>query len=644
MNLAALRAWRDAAPGFIRRQAKTIGQVEFGWAHPKQVSFVFGCQRSGTKMLMRILDRSPATRIFHENHITAFHDFQLRSDYVLRALVRLNPAPSQIFKPICDSHQADRLLSRFPTARGLWVYRHYDDVANSASEKWGQHQCDVVTAVAAGDLGAWGWRTERVPASVVADIRRVHRADLGADEGALLFWYLRNAFFFELGLDRHPRVRLVNYEDLVSRPEAAFAEVFAHVGAPFEHAFLERVHASSVGRKEPPRASPEIRALCADLLARLHAWAPAPPPAEHVPSPLLVLTNALGSGGAERYAVTVSNWVADRGGDVVIAAAPGVLAADLSPLVSFVPISYVGFRSSVPRAAVQVRALVRARRPAAILTNSLVVTWVARAVRGRGGAPVIAIAHGWPDRRYRFVGPLIRAADKVVAVSPAVKAKLVAAGLDDARCEVISNGVDCAPFGARSGDTRAAARAAMGAGPADVLVVNLGRLVAQKAHQHILAVASDLRERHPRLRYAIVGPGPRAEELEASVRAADLTNHVRLLGFRSDIADLLGSADIYLSCSDWEGMPLSTIEAMASGLPIVATATEGTAQLLTEECAVLVPVGGTAEIAHALDRLAADGALRTRMGAASRQRALASFGHDRMARELMGLMARMAAE
>ena len=178
ITLDQLRAWKAAAPNFLARQRKTASQARYGWDHPKRVTFVFGCQRSGTKMVMRVLDRSPATRIYHENHATAFHDFQLRSDTVVRSLVAINPAPAQVFKPICDSQEADHLLERFPEAHGLWVYRHPDDVANSAFQKWGAHQVELVNAAVSGDVASWGWRLARLPESVLAELRRVHRPDL----------------------------------------------------------------------------------------------------------------------------------------------------------------------------------------------------------------------------------------------------------------------------------------------------------------------------------------------------------------------------------------------------------------------------------------------------------------------------------
>ncbi len=213
-------------------------------------------------------------------------------------------------------------------------------------------------------------------------------------------------------------------------------------------------------------------------------------------------------------------------------------------------------------------------------------------------------------------------------------------GLPASRCEVVFNGVDCRLLGPRSGDVRAAARAAMGAGPDDVLVVSMGRLTTQKAHQHVVTVAGALRA-EPRLRYAIVGEGVREEELKQLVGAAGLESVVRLLGLRADVGDLLGSADIFLLCSDWEGMPLSTIEAMAAGLPTVATRTQGADQLLTAACGIVVPVGDTAAMADAVARLAADPALRASMGAVARERALAHFSHDRMVRELSDIVARV---
>lgn len=588
-------------------------------------------------MLMRVLDESPDTRVYHENNPFAFTDFQLRPDPVVRALAALHPAPCQVFKPICDSQDAHRLLERFPSARGLWIFRQPGDVARSAVNKWGDHQREVVDAIAAGDLRRWGWRTRHLPADVVASVRAVHRPDLSAYEGALLFWWIRNRFFFSLGLDRHPRVLPLRYEDLVGDPEKLLPEVFAHVGARFSPRFTAQVHSRSLRGEAGEEASPEIRALCARLHERLVARVRAPSPAPVI-SPVMMIIDTLRIGGAERYVVMVSNWMARAGVEVTVAARSGEFVEDLAPEVTYVDVPLVQVRAALPTAAAKVARVVRGRPPAAIVAHSLATTWVARLATAGRAIPVVTVAHGWPEHRYAKVAPLMRAAHKVVAVSPEVRDKLVGAGLDPERCVVIENGIDSTEFGRRHGELRTRVRAEMGAGPDDLLVILVGRLMAQKAHHHVFSIAERLRGSHPRVRFAVVGTGDRAEELANRLEKSGQQDRVRLVGVRQDVPDLVGSADIYLSCSDWEGMPLTTIEAMVAELPCVATRTEGTSLLLGDGCGIVVPVGDVEGMADGIARLADDPDLRRQMGAAARRRALERFGHDRVSRELMAVL------
>ena len=628
--------WLDKALDKSKREAKHLGQLRYGWGGRRQVTFVFGCQRSGTKMLVRVLDESATTRVYHEDDRAAFEDFQLRQDGVLRALIASSPAPSQVFKPICDSHEADRLLDRFEGSRALWIWRDPDAVARSAVAKWGDHQRQVVDAVASGDLETWGWRTARLPPPLVEDLRRVHRPDLSAEEGALLFWLLRNRFFFELGLDRDPRVLLLRYEDLLEDP-ATFRAAFHHAGASFRRAHLHRVQP----RRGPgPRldASPEIRELCDALVARLRSR---PCPAAPHASPVLLVINTLGTGGAERYVVTVANWLAARGIEVAVASSGGELVADLDERVPHLEAPLRRVRGDVVRATAAMRRILRELRPAVVVANSLIVSLLTRAAWPGERVPLVTVAHGWPEDRYPTVGRLIGVADRVVAVSPEVRRKLLAGGLRAGACEVIHNGVDQSDLGPREGDLRRQRRAEMGAADEDLLVVTLGRLTEQKAHHHVVTIAAALRDRLPRLRFALIGTGDRDEELARLVADAGLSDRIRLLGLRDDAPDLLGSADLYLNCSDWEGMPLSTIEAMAAGLPIVATETEGSAELLDGTCGLVVPVGDALGMAAAIARLAEDEGLRARMGGAARDRARAHFSHDRMVEQLAELLDRV---
>jgi len=602
------------------------------------VSFVFGCQRSGTKLLMRVVDRSPFVRVFHENHASAFEDFQLRSDATLRALIRLSPAPRQVFKPICDSQRADELLAAFPDARAIWIYRNPDDVANSAVEKWGAHQLEVVAAVAEGELGRWGWRTARLSAEAIQAVRDAYRPDLSSHEGALLFWYLRNSFFFSLGLDHDPRMALVNYERVVADPAGRLPPLFAHIGLPHDPSFSAEVSDRSVGRCPPPEASAAVRALVDGMIARLDA---VPPLDVRPPGSVLLLINTLGTGGAERYVVTVANWLAEHGVRVVVGSSGGELVPEFDPRVTHVDLPLRRVRGALPKVAALVRQLIATHEPAVIVGNSLAVTWIARAAQVQRRVPIVNVAHGWPEDRYATVGRLMRVADHVVAVSPDVKKKLVDGGLSSSRCSVIHNGVDCRGLAARPDPLRSALRAELGAGPDDVLVAVIGRTERQKAQHHVIALSARLAESHPGLRFVIAGDGSLEDELRQRVVDEGQQSRVLVTGLRMDVPDILGVADIYLNCSDWEGMPLTTIEAMATGLPVVATHTEGADQLLTEACALVVPVGDVGAMAEAVSRLADDPELRARMGAVGHTRALAHFSHDRMVGELATVLAQV---
>ena len=618
-------------PDKIERQLKYASQARFGWAHTRRLGFVFGCQRSGTKMVMRVLERSPLTRIFHENDVSAFVDFELRSVQTLRRLIRLTPAPIQVFKPICDSQRADELLAEFPEARGVWVVRDPADVANSAREKWGAHQREVIGCLVRGELDTWGWRTARVPDEVVESLRSVWRDDLSDGEGALLWWYLRNALFFSQGLQDHDRMLVVRYEQLVSEPAETFEPLFDHLGVPWSQEHVDRVRASSIGKRAPPAASEEILALCDELVQRFDA-VERPAREARLVSPIQVLIDTLGRGGAERYAVVISNWFAEQGAEVCITSKPGGhLIEDLRG-VRYVPLAVERVRLALPLKAARLRREVGVR-PRAIVANSLATTWLGRLAWP--GVPLVNVAHGWPEERYRKVGPLMNVADRVVAVSPAVRDALVAAGTKPEKVVVVHNGVELGGLGPREGELRARLRAEMGGRSTIVLVV--GRLEAQKCHHHVFAIADALGRDD--VGFAIAGTGTRADELAALAEGRD---DVVMLGSRGDVPDLLGAADLFLNCSDWEGMPLTTIEAMGSSLPVVATATEGSDQLLDERCGIVVSVADVQAMTQAVRTLVDDPERRVRMGAAARERAHERFSHERMARELAEVVRQVA--
>jgi glycosyltransferase involved in cell wall biosynthesis len=127
--------------------------------------------------------------------------------------------------------------------------------------------------------------------------------------------------------------------------------------------------------------------------------------------------------------------------------------------------------------------------------------------------------------------------------------------------------------------------------------------------------------------------------MAAVLRAAGLGDRLRMLGYRADIPALLAASDIFTLPSRFEGLPMSVIEAMLTGLPVVATAVRGPAEQVVDGVTGLsVPAGDAAALGAALSCLARDPALRARMGQAGRQRALACYDEAKVLDRTLDLL------
>jgi glycosyltransferase involved in cell wall biosynthesis len=197
----------------------------------------------------------------------------------------------------------------------------------------------------------------------------------------------------------------------------------------------------------------------------------------------------------------------------------------------------------------------------------------------------------------------------------------------------VGNGRDPARF-RPDADARARVRGELGVTPDRVVVVIVSRLVRHKGHVELLAA---MREVDAEL--WVVG------ERLASDHGEDLAPHfaaaarVRMLGYREDIPAILAAADIFALPSHFEGLPMSVIEAMLAGLPVVATDIKGPReQVVAGETGLLVAPMLVAPLAAALARLAGDAGLRRRMGEAGRARALALYDEGRVVARTLDLL------
>ena len=219
---------------------------------------------------------------------------------------------------------------------------------------------------------------------------------------------------------------------------------------------------------------------------------------------------------------------------------------------------------------------------------------------------------------------------RLITVSETLRQELINEyGIDPALITTVHNGLDLAPF-LGPGD-RTGARERYGL-PQEALVLGLAaRFAPQKAMDVLVATAPEVLGTHPEAYYLLAGDGPLLEQAKATARATGFGDRILFPGFERDVPGLLAALDVYVSSALSEGLPLATIEAMAAGRPVASTRAGGTPEVVADgETGLLVEPGDAPGLAAAMLRLAGDAALRQRLGAAGRERAVAEFTERRM--------------
>jgi glycosyltransferase involved in cell wall biosynthesis len=197
---------------------------------------------------------------------------------------------------------------------------------------------------------------------------------------------------------------------------------------------------------------------------------------------------------------------------------------------------------------------------------------------------------------------VVHLADAYIAVSEATRRILVKTLLiENKAIRTIPNGVDVSLFACEKKVTRI--KSEMGIPESSLIIGTVGRLVKEKGIDNYLRAAALIRKKLPDVRFVVVGDGPCRHELSAMVADLGLGDSVSLLGMRDDVPELLTTFDLFLLTSNRESFGISLVEAMASGVPVLAFSVDGVPEIVDERCGVLLSPGdveGLAEQAIAL--------------------------------------------
>jgi len=365
---------------------------------------------------------------------------------------------------------------------------------------------------------------------------------------------------------------------------------------------------------------------------------------ERRPARVLHVIEDLGFGGAEKLLVTLLPELSARGFlcEVASLGPRDDMAAPLRAAGLRVHQARLASLKHAPRALVWLAGVMRAGAYDLVHTHLTLANVYGRLAARAAGVAATTTFHNtdyepevmadtavrpWKLAPYRLAEWLTAVRGRpVVAVSEFVAASVHRRlGYARAAIEVIYNGVAPSLWEEVSDADRAAARRTLGLPPETQVVIQVGRLTAQKGQMHTVEAARRLRDRR-RMRWILVGEGPLRPELEAAIARADLGASVSLAGGRADVRTFLAAADLFVFPSRHEGLGIAVLEAMAAGLPVVAYGAGPLPEIVTGgETGTLVPPGDIEGLAGAVEALLADPPRARAMGRRGREEVIRRF-------------------
>lgn len=309
-------------------------------------------------------------------------------------------------------------------------------------------------------------------------------------------------------------------------------------------------------------------------------------------------------GGAEKVTLDLCRGLAEGGiGSVAVAVRGGELQDAFKAVISTLLVTKK--RGPDPRFLLSLASLIRSSGADVVhLVNGLTVVNYGVVAARLAGVPSVVSVHGLGHFGERGLGAMIwrrmlSFADQRVAVSADIQSKVRACSRKPTVIELIYNSIEAPP--PLPEDSRGEFLTQWGF-PADVLVVTcVANLREVKGHRYLLEAVALLEKRMPRLRLLLVGTGELQEELEQLARDLGIRDRVVFAGRRHDVPNCLAASDIFVLPSLSEGTPLSILEAMRAGLPVVATRVGGIPEIVEDgRSAFLVPSGNPQALAEAL--------------------------------------------
>lgn len=235
----------------------------------KSALIVAGCQRSGTNMVMNMLERHSRTMVYHERDARAFSDYIMRDLEVIEALHANCRADYFVIKALCELHMLPEIRECLAPARLIWVIRGWPDTTNSMVRSFSGFSKHLQNI--ARDRDEAGWRGLGMSDPTHQLVKEVASLDPDETSSAAMQWYFRNVLLLEHSLQADEQVYVLNYEKLVSAPTTSIQSICDFANMEYQPRMLGNISPRSIGKNRTPAVLPRVAELCNDLQRRLLA-------------------------------------------------------------------------------------------------------------------------------------------------------------------------------------------------------------------------------------------------------------------------------------------------------------------------------------------------------------------------------------
>jgi len=354
---------------------------------------------------------------------------------------------------------------------------------------------------------------------------------------------------------------------------------------------------------------------------------------------VLHIVPVLSPGGAERVAVHIVRGLNRNRYEAEVISLGRRMECDLDRLIEEhgISVQYLGKPAGFDyRMYFRLHRVLKDCRPDIIHTHIQVLRYALPSMLSLKCASLLHTVHNLAEREVEPGARWIQGYAFHNGVVPVAVAEEVARSVQRLygiqRCRVISNGIPTEYY-ARPQTPRSEWRAREGFRDNDVLFVCVARFAPQKNHELLLKAFAEGPASDPNAHVILVGEGALQERLEDQAKNLGLARRVHFLGLRTDIPDVLGATDVFVLSSDYEGSPLSVMEAMASGLPIVSTAVGGVPDLFENgKEGLIVQPGDVQGLSNSMAYLLGNREARVSLGTAAARRTRENYDTSMMVR------------